>query len=61
MQYVVVAVREDDRVYSNVYEVTTKEMATKDLLENLEIKFISNEVVPEAVVFDFPVMTELDF
>lgn len=62
MQYVVVAVREEDSVYSNVYEVTTKEMATKDFLENLEIKFISDEVAPEAVhVFDFPVMTALDF
>jgi len=62
VQYLVVAVKVDDRVYSHVYEVTTKEEATKSLLENFKINFtIEEEEAATMPEFDLSVMTEYEF
>ena len=61
LQYLVVAVKTDEVVYTRVYEVTTKEASTKSLLEHLEINFMTEfeeNVVPE---FDLSLMTDYEF
>lgn len=62
VQYLVVAVKIEGDVFSHVYEVTTKEEATKALLENFEIKFIAEEAEEMSVPrFDVAVMMGYDF
>lgn len=61
-QYLLVALKEDGVTTSRVFEVTTKEAATKALLENLEIQFMKEvEEEPVLPVFELPETTVIDF
>jgi len=61
-QYLLVALKENGIVSSRVFEVTTKEAATKALLENLQIQFMKEvEEEPVRPVFELPQTSEIDF
>lgn len=51
-QYLLAAVMQDGIVQSRIYQITTKQEATRDFLENIDIDFLSDDHMP-SVVPDF--------
>lgn len=60
-QCMIVAVSNGFHTVSRVYEVTTKEEATKTLLENIEIQFLPDEPTTEVPSFEMPALVDFDF